>query len=215
MDNDVFNSYGEEKKEKINYFPEERDKNQEGLSLSDTGKQIEGKMDATKELEGLQSSEGNNDDYDAFLDREEDVFHSNDGTFGLDNHGRILSRSRRETTQRKCAVVDEKPAPTTPPPPTDFPPVMPQVFNASTSLNYSFDINLFTCLFWNVLTESWSTDGCQVIPVLEFHFFEAYKVIGPGRRIVDKNCFRDVDFPTRKNNRCYALLCFTGQSISG
>jgi hypothetical protein len=35
------------------------------------------------------------------------------------------------------------------------------------------------------------------------------------RRIVDKHCLYDANVPTKINNRCCALLCFTSQSISG
>lgn len=78
----------------------------------------------------------------------------------------IKHRSRRATSQRKCAVVEEKPPPTlVPPPPTEFPPTKPQVYNASTSLNYTFDSNLFTCLYWNETLDIWDTNGCRVCTI--------------------------------------------------
>lgn len=82
---------------------------------------------------------------------------------------RILHRNRRQvnntlakTKKRKCAKAEEKPAPTIPPTPTEFPPAREQIYNTNTSLNYSMEINTFCCVFRNETTNEWSSDGCRV-----------------------------------------------------
>ena len=65
--------------------------------------------------------------------------------------------------KRRCVVVNEKPPPTPEPAPPTPPPANLPVFVNETSVYFSFDVNVSSCLFWNESTEMWSTKGCRVI----------------------------------------------------
>lgn len=79
----------------------------------------------------------------------------------LDRKRRSLSSDSDETAERLCVVVEEKP------PPFKIGETLPLVeeppeLDKNVSALYSFDVSLYTCLFWNETTEEWSTRGCTV-----------------------------------------------------
>ena len=63
-------------------------------------------------------------------------------------------------TKRLCIVVEEKP-----PPPKigeKMELIVKPVLDFNISTLYSFDVKLYTCLFWDELKDEWSTRGCRV-----------------------------------------------------
>ena len=74
---------------------------------------------------------------------------------------RSLSSDSDETAERLCVVVEEKP------PPFKIGESLPLVeeppeLDENVSALYSFEVSLYTCLFWDETNEEWSTRGCTV-----------------------------------------------------
>ena len=83
---------------------------------------------------------------------------------------RSLSSDSDETAERLCVVVEEKP------PPFKIGESLPLVeeppeLDENVSALYSFDVSLYTCLFWDETNEQWSTRGCTVrLPLPSYSF---------------------------------------------
>ena len=77
-------------------------------------------------------------------------------------HQKRVRRGCSSNGRQKRSCVGVKDPPTTPPPIE----VIKPTFNASTDVNYTLEVNMATCQFWNVTTASWSTQGCRVIKYL-------------------------------------------------
>ena len=82
-----------------------------------------------------------------------------------DRKRRSLSSDSDETAERLCVVVEEKP------PPFKIGETLslveePPELDENVSALYSFDVSLYTCLFWDETNEEWSNRGCTVRFVL-------------------------------------------------
>ena len=83
---------------------------------------------------------------------------------------RSLSSDSDETAERLCIVVKEKP------PPFKIGETLPLVeetpeLDENVSARYSFEVSLYTCLFWEETNEEWSTRGCTVRLPLPLYSF--------------------------------------------
>ena len=83
---------------------------------------------------------------------------------------RSLSSDSDETAERLCIVVKEKP------PPFKIGETLPLVeetpeLDENVSARYSFEVSLYTCLFWEETNEEWSTIGCTVRLPLPLYSF--------------------------------------------
>ena len=89
---------------------------------------------------------------------------------GGDRKRRSLSSDSDETAERLCIVVKEKP------PPFKIGETLPLVeetpeLDENVSALYSFEVSLYTCLFWEETNEEWSTRGCTVRLPLPLYSF--------------------------------------------
>ena len=72
-----------------------------------------------------------------------------------------MKRVRRDCShngRQKRSCVGVKDPPTTPPPVL----VRTQAYNASTDVNYTLQVTMATCQYWNVTAQAWTTEGCKV-----------------------------------------------------
>lgn len=72
-----------------------------------------------------------------------------------------MKRVRRDCSHKgrqKRSCVGVKDPPTTPPPVL----VITQPYNASTDVNYTLQVSMATCQYWNVTAQAWTTEGCKV-----------------------------------------------------
>ena len=93
--------------------------------------------------------------------------------YGGDRKRRSLSSDSDETAERLCVVVEEKP------PPFKIGESLPLVeeppeLDENVSALYSFEVSLYTCLFWDETNEEWSTRGCTVRLPLPFYSFKSF-----------------------------------------
>ena len=93
--------------------------------------------------------------------------------YGGDRKRRSLSSDSDETAERLCVVVEEKP------PPFKIGESLPLVeeppeLDENVSALYSFEVSLYTCLFWDETNEEWSTRGCTVRLPLPLYSFKSF-----------------------------------------
>ena len=74
------------------------------------------------------------------------------------SHVKRVKRGCFSNGRQKRSCVGVKEPPTTPSPIVDIKPT----FNASTDVNYTLEVTMGTCQYWNGTAEAWSKEGCKV-----------------------------------------------------